>query len=236
MYTSTRSKYLRMSPKAGELLVQEIAPRIRNSLASSVPQVGAEDIGELVQDGIATAAALLDSAEARGKKVSAGNVAYYAVGLVRQGRRSTGQSRTDVMSPGTQIAGRCRLESLDQPIAGESEGDDILCLHDVLAAHSADPSQEAAKRLDWVPLVDSLDDNARQVLKCLVEGKDLTSLVPKLKRSRSALQNDKERLARLAIEHLGADILVEVQRLPQWRDNLVASRQKMSCRYERSFR
>jgi hypothetical protein len=54
-----------------------------------------------------------------------------------------------------------------------------------------------------------------------------------LNRSRSALQNDKERLARLAIEHLGEDILTEVQRLPQWTDNLVANREKMACRYER---
>ena len=217
------------------MLVQEIAPRIRGSLTNSVPQVGADDIGELVQDGIATAGALLDSAEAWGKKVSAGNVSYYATKLVRQGRRSTGQSKTDVMSPGTQIAGRCRVESLDQPIAGEAEGDDILCLHDVLAAHSADPSQEAAKRLDWEPLVDSLGDTARAVLACLAEGGELTSLVPKLKRFRSALHCDKEKLARLAIEHLGVDILTEVQRLPQWRDNLVANREKMACRYARSL-
>jgi hypothetical protein len=214
------------------MLVQEIAPRIRGSLTNSVPQVGADDIGELVQDGIATAAAMLASAEARGKKVTAGNVAYYAVGLVRQGRRSGGQSRTDVMSPGTQIAGRVRVESLDQPIAGEAEGD-VMCLHDILAGHSADPAMEAAKRLDWSPLVDSLDATARAVLKCLIEGGELTTLVPKLKRSRSALQCDKDRLARLAIEHLGPDILIEVQRLPQWKDNLVATRQRMACRHGR---
>ena len=67
-----------MSPQAGELLVQEIAPRIRNSLASSVAQVGADDRDELCQDGIAIAASLLASAEARGKSISAGNVAFYA--------------------------------------------------------------------------------------------------------------------------------------------------------------
>jgi hypothetical protein len=216
------------------MLVQEIAPRIRGSL-SHAAQVGADDPAELAQDGIAIAATLLASAEARGKEISAGNVAFYATRLVRQGRRSTGQSTTDAMSPRTQIAARCRLESLDQPIAsGEAEGDD-LCLHDVLAAGNADPSQEAAKRLDWKPLVDSLDATARKILHCLMAGEDLTTLVPKLKRSRSSLQNDKMGLARLAIEHLGADILTEVQRLPQWRDNIVAGREKMACRYARSL-
>jgi hypothetical protein len=29
---------------------------------------------------------------------------------------------------------------------------------------------------------------------------------------------------------LGADILTEVQRLPQWMDNLVAKRERMACR------
>ena len=88
-----------MSPENEQLLVVEIVPRIRGSVANSGPQVGADDVGEFVQDGIAIAATLLASAEARGKQVSAGNVSYYATKLVRQGRRSTGQSTTDVMSP-----------------------------------------------------------------------------------------------------------------------------------------
>lgn len=132
------------------------------------------------------------------------------------------------------MAARCRLESLDQPIAGEAEGDD-LCLHDVLAAGSADPAVEAAKQLDWVTLFGSLDAVAGKDLHCLMAGEDLTTLVPKPQRSRSSLQLDRMRLARLAIEHLGADILTEVQRLPQWRDNIVAGREKMACRDARSL-
>jgi hypothetical protein len=214
------------------MLVHDIAPRIRYSVSNSVPQVGADDIGELVQDGIAIAAALLTSAERRGKKVSAGNISYYAAKLVRQGRRSTGQSKTDVMSPGTQIAARCRVVSLEEPVAGEAEGDD-MCLHDVLAAHSADPSVEAAKRLDWDTLLSFLDAMAREVLRCLMQDQDLTTLVPKLKRSRSSLQQDKQRLARLVREHLGPDILHQVQEQPRWRANVQANRDRLACRYER---
>jgi len=221
-----------MSPEHEQMLVQEIAPRIRGSL-SHAAQVGADDPAELAQDGIAIAAALLASAEARGKKVSAGNVAFYATRLLRQGRRSGGQSTTDVLSPRTQITGRCRVESLDQPIAGEAEGDDHLSLHDVLAGHSADPGQEAAKRLDWDELVSFLDALAREVLRCLLQGEDLTILVPKLKRSRSSLQGDKLRLAELVRAHLGPEILRQVQEQPHWRDSLDASRQRLACRFER---
>jgi hypothetical protein len=224
-----------MSPTTEELLIQEVAPRIRNSVANSVPQVGTDDIGELVQDGIAIAAALLSSADARGKQISAGNVSYFAVKLVRQGRRSTGQSRTDVMHPLTQISGRCKVTSLDAPIAEETESDDTLSLHDVLATDSADPSQEAAKRLDWEPLLAALDATTRAVLLCLVAGVELTTLVPKLKRSRSAIQSDKHRLARLVSDHLGDDILRQVQELPRWVINITANRERLACRVERQI-
>src|SRR5260370_5875378 len=109
-----------MSPQAGELLVQEIAPRIRSSLSHCVSQVGPEDIDELVQDAIATAAKLLHSVETRAKKVTAGNISYYAGRLTREGRRSTGFKKTHPLHPGTQIAARFRVGSLRQPICGEN--------------------------------------------------------------------------------------------------------------------
>src|SRR5258708_31370339 len=121
-----------MNPQAGEMLVQQIAPRIRSLLSNSAAQVGSDDIGELAQEGIALAATLLSSAQARGKKVSAGTVSYYAAKLVRQGRRSTGQSTTDVMHPATPIAGRSRMMSLDTSVCTEPEADGIQCLYDVL--------------------------------------------------------------------------------------------------------
>jgi len=67
----------------------------------------------------------------------------------------------------------------------------------------------------------------------LVEGQDLTTLVAKLRRSRSALQQDKQRLARLVCEHLGQDVLLQVQSQPRWTDNIAAHREKLACRYDR---
>ena len=196
-------------------------------------QVGTDDIGEMVQDGIAVAAGLLVSAEARGKKVSAGNISYYAVKLLRQGRRSGGQSTTDAMAPGTQIVGRSSVVSLDAEFANEGDGEESMCLHDMLASKSEDPSMSATRRSDWELLVPALDATTRAVLLCLVEGAELTTLVPKLKRCRSALQNDKERLARLIQEHLGEDILVQVQEMPCWMNNVAATRERSACRHER---
>jgi hypothetical protein len=221
-----------MSPKAGELLVNEIAPRI-HSMASSLTPIGSEDREELCQDAVTIAAALLMSTEARGKKVTPGNIAFYAIGHVRQGRRSTGQSKTDTMHPGTQLAGRSRLLSLEQPLNSAPEGDEPSCLHDMLAAKTEDPAMAATRRLDWQPLVAALNGPVRDVLLCLVEGADLTTLVPKLKRARSTLQVDKTHLAALVKEHLGEDVLVRVQEQPRWRDNIQTNREMLACRYER---
>jgi hypothetical protein len=93
----------------------------------------------------------------------------------------------------------------------------------------------ATRRLDWTELVESLDSAAKEILCCLIQGADLGKLVPKLKCSRRALRQDKERLAASIRERLGQDILNQVQALPRWRDNLSAKQEKFVCRYERSL-
>jgi hypothetical protein len=221
-----------MSPQAGELLVQEIVPRIR-SLAHSLTPIGCEDQEELARDATAIAAKLLVSTEARAKKVTPGNIAYYAVGLVRQGRRSTGLSTTDVMHPATQLKGRSSIVSLDEPYSSEGEADGPGCLHESLADRTEDPAMTAVRHLDWEGLLRALDTKAREVLLCLVKGHDLISLVPILKRSHSTLRTDRQRLARLVREQFGPDILVRVQEQPRWRDTVLASRAKAARRYER---
>jgi hypothetical protein len=111
----------------------------------------------------------------------------------------------------------------------------LKALHDIMAASNADPSQETAKRLDWKPLVAALDTTTREVLLCLATGAELTTLVPKLKRSRSAIQQNKQCLARLVREHLGEDILRQAQELPRWFTNVTANRQRLACRIERQL-
>src|SRR6266404_1593401 len=173
------------------------------------------------------------SAQSRQQTVTPGNVAYYAVGHVRQGRRSTGQSKTDPMHPFAQLSGRSCMVSLDAALPSTADGEEPLCLHEVLAAPTEDPAMAALRHLDWERLLLALDARTSAVLVCLVQGEDLTTLVPKLKRSRSAIQTDKQRLAGLAREHLGDDILRQVQELPRWVINVAANRERLACRVER---
>lgn len=221
-----------MNPEIGELLVNEVSPRLR-SLSSSFNGIGSEDREELCQDAIAMSARLLVSSQKRGKCVTPGNVAYYAAGLVRQGRRSTGERKTDPLHPAAQIRGQVKVVSLEAALTDKAEGEEPMCLHDALASPVEDPGMVAGRRLDWAQVLQNLDQATMRILICLLIGEPLTCLARRLKRSRSALQQDKERLARVIREHLGDEILQQVQEAPRWRDNLFAWREKGASRAEK---
>lgn len=221
-----------MNYETETLLVQEVAPRLRAAIAKTVPVVGPDDPDELLQDGLALAIGLLQSTQRAGKKVSAGNIAYYVILALRSGRRSTGFKKNDVLHPAAQLNGHTRLQSLDEPISDDEHGE-TLTLHDCLAAPVDDPATAATRRLDWAAVIGSLDRTAKAILIALLEGRELTLLVSRLKRSQSALQNRKQRLGQLIREHLGEDILDQVQLEPSWTNTLDALRARLACRAER---
>jgi hypothetical protein len=222
-----------MSPQAGFLLVNEIVPRLRSSIPGTVRAMAGEDLEELVQDGTAIAAQILHSAESRGQKVSAGNVAFFATKYLKIGRRSTGFWRTDPLHPAAQACGHSRVHSLEEPVAFGESGDEPMVLADALASNLDDPGAEAARRLDWSELEEKLDKVARAILQAMVAGQELTKLVKRLRKCRSGLQGDKNRLAAIIKEKLGPDILAAVQERAAWRSGIDAGRERMACRWER---
>ena len=195
--------------------------------------IGPDDHDELVQDGMAIAVGLLQSAQRSDKKVSAGNIAYYTIVALRSGRRSTGVRQNDVLHPAAQLHGHARVQSMDEPVSDGDHGEEPLTLHDCLAANLDDPAASAARRLDWASVVNSLDRTAKAILVALIEGRELTLLVRPLRRSRSALHYDKVRLGCLIQARLGQDILLQAQARAAWRDTLDAVRERLACRAER---
>ncbi len=129
--------------------------------------------------------------------------------------------------------GHARVQSLDESVRYDEEGEEPLSLHDCLASAVEDPATAAVRHLDWERVVQSLDRRAKLILVALVEGRELTLLVHRLKRSRSALQGDKLRLGRLVQSCLGRDILVQAQSRPGWTNTIEAIRQRLACRAER---
>lgn len=222
-----------MRSQTEALLVREVEPRLRNTIPKYVSGVGCDDHEELLQDGIVIALQLARQARKAGKKVSGSNLAHYTLLHLRMGRRSTGYKKNDVLHPAARLNGHSRVQSLDEPISQGEHGEEPLTLQDCLAAPLDDPATIAARRLDWETVITALDRTSKAILIALVEGTELTRLVRRLRRSRSSLQTDKARLERKIREHLGHDILRQVQAQPAWTDTMEALRERLLCRAER---
>ena len=112
-----------MSPSAGDILVEQIAPRLRTMIPKAVKPGGAEDEEELLQDAITVAAQMLHRVELSGKTVTPGNIAYYVILHMRSGRRSQGSSRVDTMAAGTQLDGKSSVLPFEEEVGYDPELD-----------------------------------------------------------------------------------------------------------------
>jgi FixJ family two-component response regulator len=115
----------------------------------------------------------------------------------------------------------------------EEAGGGIYLLHDVLSTDADDPSLVAARRMDWQEFLADLPKQERAVVEFLVEGKSGSAIAKKLRTSDSKIQGIKRHLARTLIEFMGPEILQEIQKLPAWKNNINASRERLACKHER---
>jgi DNA-directed RNA polymerase specialized sigma24 family protein len=180
------------------------------------------------------AAKLMHTVECQGKTVTAGNIAYYTILHMKSGRRSYGTSTTDVCGIGTQLNGDTRLSSLEEPAAVDAEtGGELLAIHDVLSQDQEDPGMIAARKLDWQAMLARLTEREKAIIMAVLAGRTVSDVALVFKVSRSAMQKCKNRLVELIREFMGVDILVEVRRLPGWRNDLNTTKEKLACRHER---
>ena len=235
-----------MSPQVGFLLQDQVVPRLRSAIPNAVAFIGCEDAEELIQDGTALAARMMHNAEQagkkvvrsasgrRGKEVTAGNVCYYTIEKLRCGRRSTGSTVVDVHGAGIRLKGNTRLSSLDEPAAVDEETGGELTFNDVLSQDEEDPSIQAARKMDWELFMVGLSARDQAVIEGLVEGTSGSAMARKLGVCSSTIQRRKRSLAKAVAAFMGDDILIEVRRLPRWKDSLDATRERQAVRFERA--
>jgi hypothetical protein len=214
----------------GEMLVFDVMPRLR-AAARSIPKTGCEDDEEIVQDATLMAARMMESAEKSGQRFSASNIAYYATRAARSGRRSYYTGRSDVMSPGCQIEGRARHESLDDEIDMETQ--EACTLHDIIAppgyqGHESDPSEEAARNIDWAEYLAGHPPRHRAAISVLVAGGTMREAGKRCGLKDSAAASLKRRIAGDLLEFFGLDV---IRRLlggcrPDWESDLRMTRER----------
>ena len=116
----------------------------------------------------------------------------------------------------------------------EESGGEIFELHDLLSNDQEDPATKAARKMDWEDFMAGLSAQDQAVIECLIEGKTSSAMARKLRVSDWTIKNSKRHLAEAIIEFMGADILIQIQRRPNWRNNLTANKERLACRHERS--
>lgn len=222
-----------MSPAAGFVLLEKIAPRLRHIIPTSVKPVGGEDTAELVQDSLVVAAQMLHRLEQQGKEVTPGNICYYVTLLMKTGRRSYGSGRTDAMAVTTQLDGKSTMYSLEEPASVDFETGEEIPLGDLLASHAEDPSQCATRAVDWDEFLDQHNPRYRAMVQDMVRGKQAKETAARFGFGSSWAHELKKSLAEDLRAFMGEEVMEDVMLAPVWRANIVAEHEKMACRAER---
>ena len=137
----------------------------------------------------------------------------------------------DVHGAGTQLKG---MSSLDEPAAVDEETGGELTFDDVLSRDEEDPEIQAARRMDWEAFMAGLSARDQAVIEGLVEGTSGSAMARKLGVCSSTIHHRKRSLAKAVAAFMGDDILIEVRRLPRWKDILDATKERQAVRFERA--
>jgi hypothetical protein len=222
-----------MSPAAGDLLVEHIAPRLRVTIPRVVKPVGAEDEEELVQDAIVVAAQMLDSVERHGKTVTPGNIAYYAILAMKSGRRSQCRSHADTMAHGTQLDAKSCVLSMEEEVGYDPELDEAVTLGDVLASNRENPATAAARNIDWAVFIETHDYRYGVIIEEFAKGGNLKYAADRCGLGYGHTYQIRRKLESDLREFMGEQAIEDALQTPRWKAGILADREHAACQADR---
>lgn len=211
-----------MSPLAAQMLEKEIYPIIRNTIPRTARPIGCEDHEELVQDATASAAEMLDAAERSGKLPSPNSVAYYSIQRTKSGRRSYGDIRCDVMSPGFQMDNEGSVCSMQEPVCEE----DDLTVGDTIACKSEDMASKVLRQIDWDTFLARLDSRKRRIVEELMLGYGTGDIARLFSISAARIVQLKREIAKDIKVFMGDSILSDAGQESVWERDIRCLREK----------
>ncbi len=110
---------------------------------------------------------MIDAMEKSGKKPIPSSIAYYSIQRTKSGRRSYGDSRTDVMNPGYQMDNEGSVCSMQAPVGGEDEN---VTVGDMIASRTEDIAARVLRQIDWDAFMQTLDARKRTIVQELMLG------------------------------------------------------------------
>ena len=216
-----------MSPSAAQMLEKQIYPIIRNTIPRTARPMGSEDSEELVQDATASAAEMIESVEKSGRKPLPNSIAYYSIQRTKSGRRSYGDIRTDVMSPGFQMDHEGSLCSMQDPVCDEDDS----TVGDTIASRSEDMATKVLRQIDWSEFLETLDARKRRIVEEMMLGYGTGDIARLLAVTAPRIVQLKKDIAKKIKEFMGDNILVDVGQESVWQRDIRCLREKGEWKY-----
>ncbi len=216
-----------MSPSAAKMLEMMIYPIIRNTIPQTAKPTGSEDYQELVQDATAMAAEMLDSMERSGREPIPKSIAYYSIQRIKSGRRSYGDTRTDVMNPGFQLDNAGSVCSLQAPVQAEED----LTVGDTIAAKTEDIAAKVLRQIDWDAFIATLDGRKRLVVEELMLGFTTGDIARLLSVSSARIVQIKREIAQLIKNFMGDTILDDCSTDSVWERDIRCIRERSEWKH-----
>jgi len=204
------------------MLEKEIYPIIRNTVPRTVRPMGSEDPQELIQDATASAAEMVEAMEKAGKTPLPHSIAYYSIQRTKSGRRSYGDIRTDVMSPGYQMDNEGSVCSMQEPVSDEED----LTVGDTVACKGEDTATKVLRALDWQEFLNTLDARKRRIVEELMLGYGTGEIARLFSVTAARIVQIKREIAQDIKEFMGDSILVDVGSESVWESDIRCLRER----------
>ena len=209
------------------MLEKQIYPIIRNTIPRTARPMGSEDSEELVQDATASAAEMIESVEKSGRKPLPNSIAYYSIQRTKSGRRSYGDIRTDVMSPGFQMDHDGSVCSMQDPVCDEDDS----TVGDTIASRSEDMATKVLRQIDWSEFLETLDARKRRIVEEMMLGYGTGDIARLLAVTAPRIVQLKKDIAKKIKEFMGDNILVDVGQESVWQRDIRCLREKGEWKY-----
>ncbi|MEN9576919.1 MAG: hypothetical protein RL514_4774 [Verrucomicrobiota bacterium] len=103
----------------------------------------------------------------------------------------------------------------------------------MLTSEAEDPSETAARNLDWQAFVATLDARTLAILSCLARKVPLQTVADAHAVSRTTVQTWRQALPQAVRAFMDEELLHWLQQAPAWQEGLRSFREHLACRVER---
>lgn len=126
--------------------------------------------------------------------------------------------------------GSSRLMSVEEILGYDEATGEPVTLAETLSNDREDPSVIGARNVDWQTFLRTQNRLGRDIIRCMLEGRSIRALRRWGKVGYERILLQKRKTAAALKDFMGPNIIQEINRLPQWKGNLRASREKLACR------